>query len=240
MCTGWKELPILGFKMPPDFPSEAYLLVNSDLEKYKSTHREQCKSFGLGWKGIAYRYRTSVEYDEQFTNSVIKYSNSPPHEERYYQEKFLTGFFANAISTLECFFFSTRCIASILKPEEFPMMADRDLRFYPSDVARDFNNYFSSDSISRKQTECLKDTHYEKMKDMRDVLIHRGMPSRSFYVGGDRNGMATMPDNIKGLSNQWQFDFPIDQQTTSSHRRWLSNMLKDLIEATDGFCKDNL
>ena len=66
------------------------------------------------------------------------------------------------------------------------------------------------------------------------------MPSHSFYVGGDHDGMASVADNIKDLSNQWRSDFPIDQQTTSSRRRWLNNMLKELIEATDDFCKNNL
>ncbi len=240
MHTGWKDLSNVGFKMPPDFPSDIYLQVNTDLAKFKATHEDQQSSFGMGWNGVAYRYRSSIDYDREFTNSVIKYSNSPPHEERYNQERYLFGFFVNAISTLECFFFSNYCIASILKPMEFPMIRARNLKFYPSDVEENFNILFPSDSLSIKQTKCLKDPYFKKIKDMRDVLSHRGMPPRSFYRGGPRDGMATMPDNIRDLSTQWQFDFPIDQQTTSLPRAWLSTMLQELIEATVNFCNSNL
>ncbi|MCJ7654598.1 MAG: hypothetical protein MUO97_04735, partial [Dehalococcoidia bacterium] len=73
--------------------------------------------------------------------------------------------------------------------------------------------------------ECVNDPMCTDMKYIRDVLSHRGMLPRKFYRGGERNGMATMPKNIKDPSDQWQFDLPLDEKTTVSRRQWLDNML---------------
>ncbi len=239
--AGWAVLPSVGFKMPPDFPSDLYANVSSALLKYKDTHRSQWISFGLGWKGIAYHYRASFEYDDQFTTSVIQYSNSPIPEERYNQGKALFGFFANATSDIECFFYSCYCIASILKPVDFSIVdADKLRSIYPSSVKAKFQTFFPTDFIAVMMDECIKDASYIKMGEVRDVLTHRGMPPRSFYRGGDRDGMATIPDNIKAPVDQWLRDLPIDEKTTASRRIWLTDALWVLIAATDHFCSQRL
>lgn len=94
---------------------------------------------GVVYGGIAYRYRTMSEYDEQFTLSTTKFGKSPLDDERYNQEKALFGFLIDATSTTECFFYSTYCVASILKPSEFPISDGKTLkRLYPQEVAQEF------------------------------------------------------------------------------------------------------
>lgn len=225
--------------MPPDFPVETYNKVHSCLVKYGGTHQGQRKSFGLGWNGLAYRYRALVDYDNEFTTS-IKISNAPPPEERFKQSKALFGFFINALSAIECFFYSAHCMASILNPGAFPISRSKDLRFYPEEVATNFNTNFTSDSISIKMRLCLAEPTYTEMKDMRDVLTHRGSPPRAFYAGGNHNGIATMPKNIKDPSDHWQFDLLVDEQTTVYRRQWLCDKLKELIIATNDFCNRRL
>lgn len=225
--------------MPPEFPTETYNKVHACLVKYRNTHPAQRRSFGLGWDGLAYRYQALVDYDDEFTTSV-KISNAPPPEERYKQSKVLFGFFVNALSTIECFFYSAHCMASILNPGAFPILRSKDLRFRLEEVKTKFNTNFPGDCLSIKMRLCLDEPTYKEMKDMRDVLAHRGMPPRAFYVGGDRNGMATMPKNFRDPSDQWQFDLPVDEQTTASHRKWLCDALKELIIAADDFCNRRL
>lgn len=233
------KLKSVGISMPPKFPTETYNKVHSCLIKYGNTHVGQRKSFSLGWNGLAYRYRALVDYDEEFTTSV-KVSNSPPPEERYKQGKALFGFFVNALSTIECFFYSAYCMASILNPGAFPISRSKDLRFYPENVADKFSTNFPNDCLSIEMRLCLDQPTYKEMKDMRDVLAHRGMPPRAFNCGGERNGMTTMPKNIKDPSDQWQFDLPVDEQTTVSRRQWLDNMLDGLIGAANDFCNRRL
>lgn len=233
------KLTTVGFMAPPDFPEEAYNEVHSCLNKYKDTHRVQWELFSLGWNGLAYRYRALAEYDEQFTTSV-NLSISPPPEERYKQGKAFFGFFVNAISVIDCFFFSTYCMASILKPDVFPLTESSDLEFSRANVASKFRAEFSQDPLLTEMKRCIGHSTYWEINDIRRVLTHRGMPPHKFYVGGERNGMVTMPTNLPDPSDQWQFDLPVDAQTTASRRQWLCHTLEGLVAAADDFCKRRL
>ena len=229
------KLNTVGFEAGPDFPTEVYNKIHSCLNKHKDTHKTQWALFGLGWNGLVYRYRALVEYDEDFTQS-IKISASPPPEERYKQGKAFFGFFVNALSVIECFFFSAYCIASILEPDEFSVSKCDDLESQPRDTKERFDAKFHDDRLTAAMQRCLHESTYWKMNDVRRVLLHRGMPPRRFYKGGERDGMTTMPKNLPAPSDQWQFDFPVDAETTKSCRQWLSQILKELIEALDEFC----
>lgn len=233
------KLTTVGFIAPPDFPEEAYNKVHSCLNKYKDTHRVQWELFSLGWNGLAYRYRALAEYDEQFTTSV-NLSISPPPEERYKQGKAFFGFFVNAISVIDCFFFSTYCMASILKPDVFSLKKSGDLEFSTKKVASKFRAEFSQDPLVTEMEQCIKHSTYWKINNIRRVLTHRGMPPRKFYKGGERNGMATMPTNLPAPSDKWQFDLPVDAQTTASLHQWLCDTLKDLAAAANDFCNRKL
>jgi len=234
------KLNTVGFTPPPDFPVEAYNKVHQCLNKYKDTHEVQWTLFGLGWNGLAYRYRAMAEYDEEFTNSVKISGNSPPPEERYKQGKALFDFFVNAVSVIECFSFSIYCIASIIKPDVFPVSQSGDLEFTPTNFAERFDINFQNDSLSVAIQQCFHDSTYWKMNDIRRVLIHRGMPPRRFYKGGERNGMATMPTNLPAPSDQWRFDFSVDEQTTTMFRKWLGDALKELVDSSVDFCTGRL
>lgn len=233
------KLSTVGFDPPSDFPVEKYNKVHACLNKYKETDGVQWALFGLGWNGLAYRYRAMDEYDNQFTTSIKKFGNSPPPEERYNQGKTLFGFFVNAISVFECFFFAIYFIASILKPKQFPLSRD-EIKFYPSDVIKGYIANFGGSSLSDLMKQCLKQSTYWEINNIRRVLLHRGMPPRSFYKGGEHNGLATMPTNPDAPSDQWQFEFQIDTNTTSSYRQWISNTINELVMAASDFCDRNL
>ena len=232
-------LTSIGFSVPSDFPSESYEKIHRLLVKYKDINPIQWQSFGLGWNGLAYRYRAMAEYDEQYTSSIKSFGNSPPSEERYKQGKALFGFFVSAVSTIECFFYSTYWVGAILKPRKFPSNS-KALKLYPINIAKKFEADFPEDSLSKQMIRCVHEPTYAEMKDVRDALSHRGMLPRHFYRGGERNGMATMPTNPKDLSNQWQYDLSIDERTTATRRQWLSGELKGLTSAANNFCERKL
>lgn len=244
---GWAKKPStrkatltsVGFIVPSDFPSEAYETIYKLLVKYKDTNQVQWQSFGLGWNGLAYRYRAMAEYDEQCSSLIRAFGNSPPSEERYKQGTALFGFFVSAVSTIECFFYSTYWPGAILKPEQFPSDS-KAVRLYPKDIAEKFEAAFPDDSFSKQMLRCVHESTYAEMKDIRDVLSHRGMLPRRFYRGGERNGMATMPTNPKELSNQWHYDLSIDETTTATRRQWLSGELERLVSAAKDFCERKL
>ena len=234
------KLASLGFLMPDDFPAKPYENVHSSLGKYMDTHKAQWTSFGSGWNGVRYRYRAMAEYDEQFTTSIKNHGNSPPYEERYKQDNSLFGFFVCAVSTIECFFYSTYWIGVILKPKEFPSDFKSLEGLYAKTIAHKFNANFQGDALTEQMTQCVKNTMYTAMKNMRDVLSHRGNLRRAFHQGGERNGIATMPINPKDSPDKWQDDFSIDTDTTTLYHRWLRDNLTGLITATDNFCKQKV
>lgn len=231
---------VLGFIPPPDFPAELYESVRQCLNKYANTHKDQIHSFRMGWKGLAYHYRASIEYNEKFIGSIYISNNSPSREERYQQEKYLFGFFTNAVSVIDCFFFSIYCLASIHKEKEFPLLRDKDLKFYPNDVRSGFVQYFSNEELTNNLNKCLNSDMYKRMLNMRNVLSHRGTLSRSINVGGESDGLTTIPINPEAPSNQWQFNFSVDEKTTDVFRTWLSVTLKELVESSVDFCTQQL
>jgi hypothetical protein len=225
--------------VPSDFPSETYEKISRLLVKYKDTNSKQWMSFGLGWNGLAYRFRAMAEYDEQYTSSIKSFGNSPPFEERYKQGNALFGLFVNAVSIIECCFYSTYWVGAILEPSRFPSNAEV-IKLYPKNVADKFNATFPGDALTKQMIHCVHERTYDDMKDIRDVLSHRGMLPRRFYGGGERSGKATIPTNPKDLSDKWQYDFPIDESTTEVRRQWIANELKVLVSTIHKFCERKL
>jgi hypothetical protein len=111
---------------------------------------------------------------------------------------------------------------------------------YPRDVMEKFNINFPGYDLTNRMSVCVCEPIYTEMKDMRDVLDHRGVLPRKFEVGGERNGMATFPANPKEPSDLWQYDFSIDAKTTGTRRRWLSDTLKGLMTAAAAFCENTM
>lgn len=229
----------LGIVMPFDFPIKPYNEVHQYLIKYHISKKVECTLLRIAWNGLGYRYRAMASHDEQFTTSVNK-SNSPPPEERYIQENALFGFFINAVSGMECLFFSIYCMASLLDTNSFPVMESKELKFYPHNVKELFIKNYPNEGLSGLMKSFLDNIKWKELNDFRTVLFHRGIPPRSFYKGGERDGTATMPINPKESSHMWQYDFPIDEMTTSLYRHWLSTELINLLNCVEGFCKSKL
>lgn len=234
------EQNLLGFKPPPDFPIESYHAIRQCLNKYANTHKDQVSLFRLGWNGLGYRYRAMVDYEKEFVDSIYRSKKSPSHEELYKQDKALFGFFNNAISIIECFFFSTYCIASIIKLTEFPLTHSNELKIFPDDVKSKFKRYFKGNNLTIEMEECLSSNTYKQMCRMRIVRFHRGTPPRSIYVGGDKDGEIMMPSNPRDPRQQWQFDLPVDEKITVQFQVWLNDTLKELVESNVDFCTQRL
>jgi hypothetical protein len=229
----------VGIVMPPDFPVKTYNEVLKYINKYNTSKKEEWTLFHMGWNGLRYRYRAMADYDEQFTSSVKK-SNSSSHEERYIQENALFGFFVSGVSAIECLFFSIYCMASFINTKSFPVMKANELRFDPENVTTRFNISFPNDALSSCMTNFQANPKWTDLNDFRNVLSHRGVPPRTFYAGGERDGMATIPINPKEPSHIWKYDFYINENTTSSYRHWLSKELTNLLNNVETFCKSKL
>ena len=197
--------------------------------------------FNSGWIGLAYRYSAMVEYDEQYKYSINSKSRNSPLSEfseiTYKQEKAIFGFFVNAVSVVDCYFWSIYFIGTIIKPTEFPWDTETLKHLYPTKVAKKFCEEFSEQTLTKQMNKFVNKTGYTEMKDMRDVLSHRGTITIRLNIGGERDGMETMPTKPKDGIYNWQFDYPIDEKTTTKHRKLISTEFESLTSETMNFCK---
>jgi len=231
------KLTSVGCDVPDDFPSEWHEEIKKLLIKYKEPNLTEWESFSVGWNGLVYRYRAMTEYDEIFTTSISKFGSSPRPEERYHQDKALFGFFVNAVSVIECFFYAVYWISIITKPNLSPTSA-KNLKFlYAANITEKYEHEFPKETLTKKLRAFVGCPQYINMKDMRDVLSHRGKLPRNFYQGGERHGKTTMPNNPKDLSSKWAYDNFIDEETTAKLHKFLSTELESLTSETVNFCK---
>ena len=234
------ERNLLGVDMPGEFPFEAYNSVKVILNKYGESYKTQVTCFRQGWNGVARRYLSMAQYDNEFTDSIGRLQT---HKERHIQDKTIFGFFVNGVSVVDCFFYGVYWIASILKPDEFSGNEAKKLNYiYPESVKNKFknDNEFKEELLTRNMEKYIcENSFYSNMKDMRDVLSHRGIFRYNFYLGGGED-KVTIAKNPKDLPEKWQNDLLIDINTTRMYHEQLSYMVKELVEANAEFCKRKL
>jgi hypothetical protein len=239
-----KELPNSGgLLVPDDFNEAAVEQVREIMASYSTSEPGPWKSFAAAWNGLAYRFRSADEYHRDFT-TAMESGDAPLAEPRYQQERALFAFYAAALSTVECFSFATYCLGSIAHPTGFPMTKDRDLKFYPSDVAKRFAKELPGERITELLQTLIDAPEFTQLSDLRNVLSHRGTLPRSIHasVGTGAPGKtgAYVASNPKSLSSDWQFDQTVDVSLTLANRTWLSEILHDLLEAESEFVRAHL
>jgi hypothetical protein len=189
----------------------------------------------MGWNAVGLRYRGMTEYDVEYSKSVQKLA-SPSHDDLYRQDKAMVGFFTSGLSVLECLFFSIYCIGAMTSKGAITISESKDLRVYPNDIVGEFQKVFIGESILTKMEAVLAEKEYEKLNGFRNVLSHRGYLPRKYFKGGDNDGKITMPSNPKDIPTQWQYDYLVDENTTSVFRKWIVSKLAELITELETFC----
>jgi hypothetical protein len=156
--------------------------------------------------------------------------------ELYKQDNALFGFFVCAVSAIDLFFYATYWLGVILKSDEFPSDTKSLKRLYPGPIAKYFLANFQGEALTTEMEECINDPKYIALKDMRDVLSHRGLLRRTINIGGKRDGIVTMVENPKDSLDSWQDGLTLNEETTVSRHLWLSGEITKLVAATDEFC----
>jgi hypothetical protein len=231
-----KEKTANGIVMPSDFPMEKYNEIQHYLVKYGSSKKVEWMLFVTSWNGVGYRFRAMAEHDEKFTLSITK-PKPHFHEDLYIQANEFFSFFYCGVSTLDCLFFSIYCIGSLIDIVAFPVMDAKNLKFRRFTVKDQFNTTFTGDPLSVSLTNIICDPVCKRLYDYRDVLSHRGILNRNIDTYDDK---ITIPINPKESSDNWVYHFPMDKNTTSSYRQWLSKELVSLLNGIEIFCKIRL
>lgn len=225
-----QRLTTVGTTMPEDFPSRAYQSINSCVVRRKDTCPGPWGQYAQAWNALAYRFLSCTEHDEAFTSSIKSTGSSPPPHDRYIQERELFGFFVTGLAAIESLCYGLFAIGSMLNPADFPLQTAEDMKkVTPNETAAQFANIFPNERVSNLLRQVTNDQCFKDWNDIRNIMAHRGAPSRLHHVGGPQHGETLW---VKGI--------PIDETTTKSWRTWLTRTIGELLAAADIFTSQRL
>lgn len=223
------------FDAPAALPLVEYDAVSEYVSRRASGNEDVWHGFASAWNGVAYRLRAAHEHADGFRVSISA-SSAPEPNKRYRQDHNLFGFVVSALSTLECFFFASYCIGSLLDASRFPLSQAKDLRFYPEDVSEQFGKAFPNDVLSSVMEVCLSSREYEQLRDLRNVLAHRGTPPRKHFLGTrNTDTPSAIPANLIDLASRWRYDFSLDPRCLDPYLAFLNKTLSQLVVEASRF-----
>ena len=221
-----KVLTTIGNEVPDDFPFQHYEKIHAHMVHQKELHYELWREFAGAWNSIGYKFIICAEQDQIFTNSINQFGKSPVHKERIIQEKSLIFFFVSAQSIFESLGYAIYMTASMKNSNDFPFKREIITRLSPETTRDKLKKFYPSELLSSDLTEILASKEYSKIKEIRNVLIHRTMPGRNHFRGSEDDRTRII----------WlDTEMVIDNQVTASSRLWLSNSCDQVLKSMEKF-----
>ena len=109
------------------------------------------------------------------------------------------------------------------------MATEPDRRVNPEGIAAKFEKYFGGKSFTSTLVSVLDSQEYKAWKRARNILTHRAQPGRAYFTGGEKDGQTLW---LAG-------EISIDEVTTSSRKRGLSDAISRLVGCAASFCDLN-
>ena len=183
------------------------------------------------WHGASYRLISCIKSCQVINHSLKKFGDSPEIKERYNQDNELFIFYVTGLSMAECVFYGVYAIASMIKPEQFPMKSKNHLRNATAkNTVERYEKYFESENITLKMRAVFDSNKYEKWSNIRNILAHRASAGRFFEVcvGTNKNNR---PLTRWKLWDGKAAEMPIiDNNTVESDLNWLLESLTDILQ----------
>jgi hypothetical protein len=212
--------------VPDDFPADQFEAV---YKKLSSTYgeRHEYRVFVIGaLNPIAYRFTALAEYDESFNALIAEHGTGPGQPFRYMQERDLFGFFSNVFSVFEALCFALFAIGALSTASaKFPLATDDDERKVSwSKMRAAYRSAFPADPLLNVLDKIAKDSTFEELRDIRNILTHRAVGARSF-------GVSVGPST----ATIYRLNISLDATTTSSRWRDVAKLLLLGLDATSKF-----
>lgn len=184
---------------------------------------------GYGFKGAAYRFRATSEYQGEFERSISAPGGAaPPANEEFLQERCLFGFFASGLASLESLTFAIHALAGHYEPGCFSLAPGGLRNVSPASVSGAMQKWPAA-PITQALGFLISDSDFAEWKDIRNILSHRVILPRliSFQPGGktktywhlSKAQFAPADESLHGI--------------TAGRRIWLTKQLTMLWEAID-------
>ncbi|KAF0145292.1 MAG: hypothetical protein FD156_1123 [Nitrospirae bacterium] len=211
--------------MPDDFPVAPYEIIHSRYSQRKDSNLMLWKQCAGAWNAVAYRFLSCTEHDLNYTQYVRQGSADPSHANVYLQERELFGFFITGLAAIESFYYGIFAIASMIKNVDFPFTTATDFqKVKPIRTAEKFQSSFKHEDIANILQQVINTPEFTEWNEIRNILVHRILPNRHYYLGGDKHNQTL-----------WEKGIVIDINTTSTRRKWLAKKLNDLLTSAASF-----
>jgi hypothetical protein len=229
-------LRTLGLAAPVDFPATSYDELTQWVAAVGEERLDPWLAFSAAWNAVGYR---AIAAEEHASRYVVSITSPKSTMNRFTQDDALFHFAVSSLSAIECFFTAAYCVGSLAHPESFPIVRASDLHFGPVDVANRFRTVSPLERISTLMKSALDDDNFKKLRDLRNVLAHRGTPPRQHYadvsIGFDGRPVvkkgSTIPANLKALPKDWDYSESIDKRLVDEIQGWRRFTLAGLIGA---------
>lgn len=217
------------------FDDYTYKEIGAAVASRQAQHQHELKAFATSWNAVAARFRAAAEHSEEF----VRVTKGPI--DGYSRENTLFNFVTCALSCLDCYVFSVHCCAWMARPAAFPMATARDLKdVNRSSVRRELRTQFEGDSLVSSLDTVLSSDEFNKLKDLRDFMTHRGNPSINIFIRIGQDPVLKMPENPQDPNRCWVYDASVDSEVTESLMTWLRDGLNRLLTTHHVFVTKHL
>jgi hypothetical protein len=223
-----------GMKFPDSFPVTDYDSVRVPMLKH--AHGREWKVWAMGWKGLAYRYRTAVEDQAAFAAAITGPEDA---EKRFLQERTFFGLVVNSLSTISCYSYGLYGLIATADPAAFPISTTRDLRMYPKNVLDKLagpGSPFQHELVTASLQACLNSVEFIELTELRNALDHRGAPGRLITMGQSDQ----IPDDLKDLPDLWTVNRNFDAPFSEKIIIWLAAEVGKLVSAAATFAQSKI
>ena len=218
--------------MPDDFPTEPLETHYRTLLNALPTDSRARRLLGLGLKGVAYRFRSMAESDEDFREIITRHGVTPPLDEHFAQEKSLFGFFIAGMSCIDCLFYSLHALGGHYAPERFSLENESLRGVRPSTVVEAYEAAWPNTPLTLTIRCMIDSAMFSRWTRVRNVLTHRAVPPRLISIAPGRDADVTWQVEEAGTEDA---DERIDDLTTAPKRLWLSAQLRLIASALADF-----
>jgi hypothetical protein len=228
---------VCAIDLPAAFDAAAYDAVSPIMARLTSRNdglarsKSAYQTFASAWNGVGYRITATVQYDVDFRAALAAGGSGPAGAERFNQERALFGCATSSVSAIDCFYMASYAVAASIPSALFPLDIAKRLKKYPPDVAALFDAAFPCDAFTSMAAEAANSKEFDALKDVRDVLSHRGTLLRSHFVsvGGATPSYAAHPSNPKELAEDFDYSQTLSDDTTRIHAHWTLSTLNKLV-----------
>lgn len=219
------ESTSLGVHLGPLIPVERYDRVAAAIWRRFPEPAQGASEYAvmasIGWTSLGYRARGASEHKESFSQ-LFRLERVATPEQHYQQDSHFFGFLTNTAAATESLVFAVHVLALGIEGQKLTdelLKPRREKMFEAIKTVKQLEELAELLRLSLGRAKPLF--------DMRDVLLHRGRPSRNSFVGGPYDGKTTLANNPKAVPEKWENEFVFGAESCDSYAAWLGDLVSD-------------